>query len=255
MISATLMGGLGNQLFQLAAAHGLAIQSGKETVIQTQTAGNSAHSRNDYKHTIFKNWRQVDTGFDYIFKEAEHDACVHTVIAVPETSAHFHMHGYFQHEKYVADCRAEFIDRLSLPADVPHLRQSCFIHIRKGDYVGNAVHDIDLCSRYLPRAMSLLRALHPGLSFLVFSDDIAFCKTMALLQQDDVLFYEEADEVASLVQMSKCGLGGICWNSSFSWWGAYMNENPDKVVVFPSKWFNNSWKVDIQLTNSIIIKT
>jgi len=239
----------------MAAAHGLARRSGKEPVIYIRRADRSAHSAKDYKNSIFQNWRQVsDSEVDFLYNEAEHDPCNYVPIPVPEPAKHLHLHGYFQNEKYISDWRSEFMDSLDLTVGIPCLPQTCFIHVRKGDYVGNVVHEINLFGEYLPRAMTLMRALHPGLAFLVFSDDIPFCKELAVLKTEDVLFYEETDEVIALVQMSKCLLGGICWNSSYSWWGAYLNDNPDKTVIFPSRWFNNNWKIDIQFKTSIIIK-
>ena len=55
--------------------------------------------------------------------------------------------------------------------------------------------------------------------------------------------------------MSLCELGGIACNSTFSWWGSYLNENPNKKVTFPDKWFNNDWETNIYWENSIIVST
>ena len=54
--------------------------------------------------------------------------------------------------------------------------------------------------------------------------------------------------------MSFCEKGGICANSSFSWWASYINANSKKVVTFPSKWLNNSWENDIYYENSTVIE-
>jgi hypothetical protein len=57
----------------------------------------------------------------------------------------------------------------------------------------------------------------------------------------------------TLYLMSLCKKGGICSNSSFSWWGGYLNTNPNKIVVFPNKWINTNYIVDIQYDGSTII--
>jgi hypothetical protein len=54
--------------------------------------------------------------------------------------------------------------------------------------------------------------------------------------------------------MSLCSKGGVCCNSSFSWWGSYLNESKGKTVLFPSKWVNTYWKNDIYYKGSTIIE-
>jgi hypothetical protein len=52
--------------------------------------------------------------------------------------------------------------------------------------------------------------------------------------------------------MSLCEKGGICPNSSYSWWGGWLNKNEEKIVIFPNKWFNNDWVCDIGFKKAYI---
>ena len=72
---------------------------------------------------------------------------------------------------------------------------------------------------------------------LVFSDDIKWCKENFI--GDKFLFIEEDRDYIELFLMSQCN-HNIIANSSFSWWGAWLNKNENKIVVAPSKWFGEN---------------
>ncbi len=245
---------MGNQLFQMATAHGLAARLHRVAVIYTPSieASVTMHSTERYTDTIFAAWA-VLTGNSSTasYTQALEDTFVYKEI--PDNAAqHLQLSGYFQNEAYFKHCFADFAGKLALP-EVQLLPRTCFIHLRLGDYVNNALHYVDLTAHYLQRAMRLQRAKTPGVQFLVFSDGIAQCKTLAPLRAPDVAFNDEANEVRALARMSKCWIGGICSNSTFSWWGAYLNPNPARVVTFPRKWINNDWPVDIQFAGSVVL--
>ena len=103
------------------------------------------------------------------------------------------------------------------------------LHVRRGDYVNNPFY-IDLMEDgYYERALQEF----PNESFLVFSDDIAWCKKQELFK--DFLFSEETTDVEALNAMASCE-GHIIANSSFSWWAAYLSPHGGKVVA-PKKWY------------------
>jgi hypothetical protein len=115
------------------------------------------------------------------------------------------------------------------------------------------MHNIDL-NNYYQNCLKLLN-LNKNTCILVFSNDINYCKNMDILKNLNIVFVEDENEINSLYLMSLCKLGGICGNSTFAWWGAYLNENEEKTVMFPDKWFNNNWTCDIYPKNSIIVST
>jgi Glycosyl transferase family 11 len=103
------------------------------------------------------------------------------------------------------------------------------IHVRRGDYVGNKFY-VDLTeTTYYDEAMKYF----PDENFLVFSDDIEFCKEYFVGEQFE--FCEETDPVKSLNLMAGCK-GIIMANSSFSWWASYLCKGK---VIAPKKWYSD----------------
>lgn len=121
--------------------------------------------------------------------------------------------------------------------------ESVSIHIRRGDYVSipkiAAVHRTLPLSYYI-EAMGKIIAQKPNAHFFISSDDIGWVKEnfpknypVTFISSFDIPDYEE------LSLMSLCQ-HNIIANSTFSWWGAWLNQNPDKIVIAPKQWFNDS---------------
>jgi hypothetical protein len=161
--------------------------------------------------------------------------------------------GYWQSEKYFADVaeliRQEFtlksgpdeVNRQVL--DEIEVTNSVSLHIRRGDYVSDPdthrIHGV-IGLDYYSRAIDYVaaRTTHPH--FFVFSDDIAWAKENLRLSFP-LSFIDhngEDSEYEDLRLMCHCK-HHIIANSSFSWWGAWLDANPDKNVVSPEKWFND----------------
>lgn len=253
-VSSVIFDGLGNQLFQMAAAFGYATYTGRKLVIHAPSIKSTVttHTAEKYTDTIFKSWKQVDLYVDERYVEDFSNTFSYKPIQKCDVK-HFQLDGHFQNETYFKHCFPEFRKLLHLPTDLPVLSNTCFIHLRLGDYVHCSALNIELTKYYLPRAMQLQRDANPQVQFLVFSNDMERSKAVPLLASDDVTFSAETNEVRTLVQMSRCWLGGICANSTFSWWGAYLNPNPARVVTFPSKWINEDMEVHIQFEGSHIL--
>jgi len=105
------------------------------------------------------------------------------------------------------------------------------IHVRRGDYVNNPFY-VDLTqTTYYQDAMDRFS----GVKFLVFSDDINWCKAQAMFSRDNVEFSNKT-ELEDFNLMTRCK-HQIIANSSFSWWAAYLNPNPNKKVIAPKAWY------------------
>jgi len=227
MITVSLFGGLGNQLFQLAALDSISKQTTRNVYVESFTSPQTGHSEKKYFDSIFSRW--------HVYPEKQLQC-----ERVDETSYKFRewkfahpivkLHGYFQNYKYIAD---DFIDKLWFPDT--GVCNGAFLHIRGGDFVNNPFHHFDL-NLYYTKAIALFPK---NTRFFIFTNDIPYAKTFQFLDTIDYEFVNETDELVSLSMMKNCTLGGICANSTFSWWGAYLNRN-NRTLVLPSKWFNTS---------------
>ncbi len=135
---------------------------------------------------------------------------------------------YLQDERYFANVLPEM--RAMYCSDIRTI-DMVSIHVRRGDYVGNKFY-VDLWETgYYERAM----AEFPGQKFLVFSDDIEWCKQH--FKGDRFEFYH-GTEVEDMNMMAGCK-HNIIANSSFSWWAAWMNPNVLKKVIYPDFWYTD----------------
>jgi len=145
--------------------------------------------------------------------------------------------------------------RYAMPVDVraalevryggtARLARAFFIHVRRGDYVGSPF-DLGLERAYFARAWAAATEttrLPADAVCFFFTDDPRYTPAM-FSERTGVDFGGRAvevvgglDECVTLFLMSLCRLGGICSNSTFSWWAGYLNDSPDKRVYFPKEW-------------------
>src|SRR5258708_14203845 len=126
------------------------------------------------------------------------------------------------------------------------------IHVRRGDYVNspvvNSVH-VSTTLLYYKQAIDLLLTKRDNVFWFVFSDDITWCRE-AFSFLSNVIFVSDKLNAApfyEMYQMSQCK-HNIIANSTFSWWGAWLNRNPDKRIVMPNNWFANRSSKDLRLS-------
>lgn len=159
-----------------------------------------------------------------------------------------YLDGYWQNEKYFIGHRETILRDFSLKAPISERARayqrmigevvSVSLHVRRGDYVSNpAAHNYHgtLGLDYYDRAMGIIGAALPEPSIFVFSDEIAWAKEH--LKYDRMVFVEGCEDFEEIFLMSCCR-HNVTANSSFSWWGAWLNNNPDRVVVAPRRWVN-----------------
>jgi hypothetical protein len=233
-------GGLGNNLFQLAAAYGFSRQYNKDFKINKDYIEQGGHANNaDYINSIFKNFKQFITNDKAEETIIEDESKLNDYSSITSKHVNIRMQGYFQNIAYIAPIREEFIKLLSFNEEIASkytkLEQSMFIHLRGGDYKMIHTFNIDLANYY---AQAINFCKNKGVQhYYIFTNDMEYAKSCKFLKDIEHNFINE-NEIDSLYLMSKCGLGGIGANSSFSWWGLYLNIHRPYLIL-PDKWYND----------------
>jgi hypothetical protein len=242
-----LVGGLANQLFIWANARSLEL-SGYKVSLDT-----SFYSQQDFRKyslnlfpnikvpEIFKgidnNKKFIQITDDFIYRNFEFNE-----------DFNYYLNGYWQSEKYFLD--NEYIIREELaPNNATQfkliekypdlLKESVSLHVRRTDYVNQPQNHPTQTIQYYKDALDIIGYYD---KLYILSDDIDWCKEN--LKFDNMVFVQNDSDVEDLWTMSLCK-HNIIANSSFSWWGAWLNSNPDKIVVAPSKWFGTNLNLPI----------
>jgi hypothetical protein len=209
------MGRLGNRLFQVAATIALAIRNDDTYVFPRWTYENNFNLHNCFSDQINNSETYKETGFTYS--------------PIPY-KPNLNLFGFFQSEKYFADCQ-DIIQNLLTPTIGFGIKYDhTAIHVRRGDYINLTKEYTLLEMSYYQEAMKITNSQ----KYIVFSDDIWWCKNN--FKGDNFIFSEGKSVIEDLALFLACE-NSIIANSSFSWWGAYLNKNPSKIVVSPKKWF------------------
>lgn len=268
MIIIKLKGGLGNQMFQYACGRHLAQKHGDVLRLDLEwyqpggvAAGDTARS---YALDSFLISSHAASKED-ILRVRGRQSRIGTVIkkivrklipvksyvfdpAVLEQKGDVYLDGYFQSERYFKDSepiiRNEFRLRNAFGEAAYAIAQdidrsdAVALHVRRGDYVSNknaqAFHGS--CSPdYYREAISLIAKRVDAPTFFVFSDDVDWVKGHIEIPNAVYVSRKEIADTEELILMSKCK-HAIIANSSFGWWGAWLNENPNKTVIAPKQW-------------------
>ncbi len=270
------MGGLGNQLFQYAAGKALAAHHGTELWVDLSfLEAEGEHTKRHLELQAFKVNYRICTkkelerftqpsifrkaiskylpfaGFQNYIANEKNFAYQEDFFSYP---ANTYLNGFWQSEKYFKQIRDlllhELVIKKPLPNNCADIKNailktpSISLHIRRGDYVSNkqanAFHGV-LPIAYYEEAVNYLNALFGPLPVFVFSDEMDWVKQN--LRLNNASTYVDVNTGGSAIYdlhlMSLCR-HNIIANSSFSWWGAWLNAQPDKVVIAPKQWFADS---------------
>lgn len=285
------MGGLGNQLFQYAAAKHLSVSNNSELYFDVSFFNTKREDTTprkfeldvfniDYKIATdemlhhfhgcefnttelvltkllsfgkFKKYKFNEYGFDHHFLDLR---------------GNYYVRGFFQSEKYfyaIKDIiRNELqIDEQFLPTDdalvnqIKNTENSVSIHIRRGDYIRNltSMDAHGICSKdYYVKSIKLIREKleTDNIHFYIFTDDANWVRN-EMNWNINCTLVSDKQPIEDFYLMSLCK-HNIIANSTFSWWAAWLNKNEQKSIIVPKQWTNilQTEKIDLAPKNWIL---
>ncbi len=276
MMIVRLIGGLGNQLFQYSVAKHLSIRNGIPLKIDTgcfeQLEGRS-YKLNYYKITdaiaspaevdSFIKYYDSDTLFAKLYRKLQNRKPKYKrryykeggywnyEPALMKITSSVFLEGFWQHHKYFEEIDPKVLEYFSLreeyqPANsaiisaIQQDKSAVSIHIRRGDYVSdpNNLNFFGVMPlEYYHKAVNYIDNKVDSPTYYIFSDDLNWVRDHLKLKAPMVFVDIDGGtkDYLELYAMSQCR-HHIIANSSFSWWGAHLNKNPDKLVIAPQKW-------------------
>jgi hypothetical protein len=237
-ISANLMGGLGNQLFEAAHALAQGWKHNREVKFfpDSWTPGQGRNARN-YVDNVFRNLDFYDNleGFTHVYEGPFEYSEVNPL------DGNTSFHGYFQSSKnwfgFDDKIRDTFQPSIEFSKQMhekyPQLLQpnTISLHVRRSEYLQFPEIHPTITLEYIQEALKLIGDYS---TVFVFSDDHDFVKEN--LNFPDVVYVNESEDWEELWLMGLCN-NHIISNSTFSWWGVFLNQDKNKKIVAPSTWF------------------
>jgi hypothetical protein len=278
MIIIKLLGGIGNQMFEYAFGRSLSLknktvlkldagnlgQAGSGTIRQYDLAvfnieaelATKAEARKIRKEPPGKWLKKIKRQLKikgWLAKKNYLKEADYPIAELTALGDNVYLEGFFHSEKYflaAADAvRKDFALKPELANFNPSLMEkiknsnAVSVHIRRGDYASDPatqkMHGLQPLD-YYRQALKKINQKITNPRFFVFSDDLDWCRTN-LPMPEETVFVAGQKNYEDLTLMSKCK-HNIIANSSFSWWGAWLNDNPDKIVIAPKQWFADEEK-------------
>lgn len=257
MITVRLQGGMGNQMFQYALGRALAIKNNDKLKLDINSYNPSKLSKREYQLNNFNIQAEViprDKNFYLsrliykifkLFKSKGVEKNYNFDKEVLKLKGDIILDGFWQSYKYF-DVYKEIIKKdftlnnpskkfTQLSEEIANKNSVC-LHIRRGDYIGNNFHPIVDIEYYKKGLETIAQKSKIDCIYVFDRDDIEWCKNNLKFDYPTVYVENDIQVAESLILMSKCK-NFVLANSSYSWWGAWLAENPDKIVITPKAWF------------------
>ncbi len=244
MIVPRLEGGLGNQMFQIAAAVGVSCKHFYDYGINFDLPHSciQGHPPTKYKDNLFNTIPTTD-----IVPQTFHKEPHFHYHAIPASAEDVLIWGYFQSDKYFEGFNEEVKKLFTFPEDVVKKidgrldqidKHTVGVHVRRGDYLRFPTIHPTCSVEYYKQAFSKF----DDCCFIVASDDIPWCEQN--LDGDNVIFSNCTSELEDMYLLSQCN-SSILSNGSFAWWGSFLGKDKSKVIA-PEVWFGPDGYQDYQ---------
>ena len=236
-------GRLGNQMFQYATTRGIAAKKEYDFIIPDSDFGDqwNDHQLFDaFELSSAKNIGFIDGEY---YKEPDNHSHVYLEEYVNDCPDNVSLYGYFQTEKYFNHIEDEirkdftFVEKILTPCKEAFSFDGVIsLHVRRSDYLSqtNVSYHGNCGENYYKNA---LKEFDSNLPVLIFSDDTRWCKQQEIFQPERFFISETGNNLMDMCLMTMCN-HHIIANSSFSWWGAWLNNSQN--VVAPKQWYGPS---------------
>lgn len=249
-VSPTLSDGLGNRLFQIAAAAGAAAKYKRKLVFYLPRCYKASHSNPKDIFALFPSvpilecgyskWQEISEKHFATYEHlpsslSEQDGIV--ISGFRQSALYFNAHDLppFNFRVALGETTYKNLTR-------PELSTAAFLHVRLGDYRILPHHQVNLEAYWIQTLQEVAAAGVKHL--LIFSDEPVYIKTIMLpffeqfsFSKVEVVEGSPTTPIADLYVMSQCLKGAVCANSTFSWWGAYLaKQNGCDLIFMPLKW-------------------
>jgi hypothetical protein len=262
MIIVDLYGGLGNQMFQYAAAYRLALELNTELILNTHAL--KYDSRRSYALNAFwVNNQIIEFDVEHASALKKHLYGIPTLLTKHKEveefvhdqnlkflTGHCHINGYWQNPDYFRDIKDVIASVFSLRSPSPgflkllheiRAQPSISMHVRRGDFISHSLAQSkhDVCGYdYYCQALQLMQVHGLTMPVYIFSDDHYWCR-QHFANLNNVHFVQTTSDAEDMILMAECRFNIIA-NSTFSWWAAWLNKHTDKVIIAPDPWLKNT---------------
>lgn len=236
-----IIGRLGNQMFQYATLRGIANTHGYEFTIPESDFNDEWNDHQLFDAFNLPYLKSKGRVSDKFLQERQFNYDSELVEQCPDDIS---LYGYFQTERYFSHIADSIKEDFTFKKDVvtnckevmEELSEPIALHVRRTDYVEKS-QDHPPCSlEYYHTALKRFNEKRP---VVIFTDDVQWCKDQDIFSPDRFLISETGNNVYDLCLMTLC-TDYIIANSSFSWWGAWLSQNPDPKVIAPKTWFGST---------------
>ncbi len=258
MIVIQFLGGLGNQMFEYALYYSFQKKGCISKIDLSQYKKEVTHNGYELERIFGVNgkyasalekrkWKLISKLLYLFFGKPYKEKPSQQYLYNPKVSKirNGFLKGYWQTEKYFSQIELELRKKFIFPKlegkgniDVAQkiiANKSVSLHIRRGDYLFGG-RDCSLSINYYQKAIDYINKHVDNPCFFIFSDNIEWAReNIKIINANYIDWNKKNESYVDMQLMSMCS-HNIIANSSFSWWGAWLNNNKNKIVIAPEKW-------------------